>query len=692
MNVPELELDTLTWADLVELARRAIPAASEGQWTLHAPIDPGMTLVELFAAELEQRLYMLDQVPDTLVRGVMRLLLGRGAGPRPAQPAVAILTLSTRAGTVSLPAGSQLQRDAGDRLVLTTEHATLVVDGADVTRFEVGGTDLRASLLAGEPAPLFGLDGRASTVLEISAAAPAPEHRLYLAVEEPRLATGWLAGTDPPELPRRLAIAAPPRLGWVRDNGRRVLLDGDGQPVTGDRLGGLTVPADQAPRWHALVGDRRWPLQVEDGTAGLRIPGVVRLRPPPGRTFPAKVWIQVSPPEGAATQVWVSRVTANAIVARHRRPVRHEATQTEPLLALPDREDELEDAAPNAAEPLDRVLDGRGAASLTVRHADGASETWTAVDDLAFSGPGDRHLLVDRDRGRLRFGDGRHGRILRWDRDATVTRTYWLGGGTPPEIGPGTGFRASATVAAHTVAPLAFGQDPESPAAARARAAQALLHPTRAVTAADAEELVRAVAGVRLARVHVEPGFDPDHPGATVPDAFTVFCVPLVQRRGPDDLTAIPAPELDPWSLRALTEALERARLVGSLLAVRGPAWHRIRVAADLAVAAVDRAGVTRLAERALRHVLDPLVGGSRGQGWAFGAAVRPADLSVVLQRTLGRQAEVLAVRVGDAPRPDRPGCDPPPLSDCDPLPLRAYELPLLLDDLTVARSSPSRR
>ena len=689
MNIPELELDNLTWADLVELARRAIPAASEGQWTLHAPIDPGMTLVELFAAELEQRLYMLDQVPDTLVRGVMRLLLGSGAGPRPAQPALAILGLSTRAGTVSLRAGSQLERDAGARLVLTTEHTTVVVDGVAVTGFEVGGTDLWQRMLAGEPAPVFGLDGRASAVVEVSAAAPAPEHRLYLAVEEPTFVRGWLAGTDPPELPRRLAASAPPRVGWVRDDGRRVFLDEDGQPVTGGRLGALALPADQAPRWHALVGDRRWPLRVEDGTAGLRVPGVVRLRPPPGRTFPATVRIQVSPPEGAATQAWVSSVTANAVVARHRRPVRHETTQTEPLLPLPDRELELEDAAPNAAEPLDRVLDGRGAASLAVRHADGASETWTAVDHLAFSGPDDRHLLVDRDRGQLRFGDGYRGRILRWDRGATVTRTYWLGGGTPPEIGPHTGFRASATDAAHTVAPLAFGQDPESPETARARAAQELLRPTRAVTARDIEELVRGVAGVRLARVHVEPGLGLDHPGATVPDAFTVFCVPLVQRRGPDDLTATPAPELDTGSLRALAEVLERARLVGSLLAVRGPAWHRIRVAVDLAVAAVDGAGVTRLAERALRHLLDPLVGGSRGQGWAFGAPVRPADLSAVVQRTLGRQAEVLAVRVGDAPRPDG---DPPPLSDCDPLPLRAYELPLLLDDLTVARSSPSRR
>jgi hypothetical protein len=684
VNVPELELDNLTWADLVELARQAIPAASDNRWTLHAPVDPGITLVELFAAELEQRLFMLDQVPDTLVRAVMRLLLGPKAGPRPAQAAVAILRLVSPGGTVSLSAGEELRRAAGERLVLTTEHTTLVVPGAAVTAFEVAGTDMWPRMLAGEPAPVFGADGGNEAVLEITAGAPAAEHRLYLAIEEPTVARGWLAGTDPPEPPRRLAPTAPRGLGWVRDDGRPVFLDRDGQPLAGGRLGALALPGDQAPRWQALVGDRPWPLRVQDGTAGLRVSGIVRLRPPSGRTFPDTVRVQVSKPSsGNPIYPWVSSVTANAVVARHRRLVRCEETATEPLLPLPDRELELEDAAPNAAEPLDRVIDGRGLASLTVRHGDGAAETWTAVDDLAFSGPDRRHLLIDRERGVLRFGDGHSGRIPRWDQGASLQRTYWLGGGTPPEVGPNTGFGASKAVAAVTVAPLAFGQEPEPPEAARARTTQELLRPTRAVTAADIEELAGALPGVRVARVHVEPGFDPDHSSATVPDAMTVFCVPAVQRRGPDDLRAVPAPELDPWSLRVLAEALERSRLAGSLLAVRGPAWRRIDLAVELAVFAGDGAAVSRRAELSLRHVLDALVGGSRGEGWEFGAPVRPADLSAVLQRSLGRQAEVLTVRVANAG-----SCD---WTDCDPLALRPYELPLLQPP-TVVRSSPTRR
>jgi predicted phage baseplate assembly protein len=682
VNIPELELDNLTWKDLVEIGRQAIPAASDGQWTLHAPVDPGITLMELFAAELEQRLFMLDQVPDTLVRAVMQLLLGRRAGPRPAQPAVGILQLASRAGVVRLPAGSELHRAAGERLVLTTEHTALVIPGAAVAAFQVAGADVWPRMLTGEPAPVFGPDGSHAAVLTITASVPATEHRLFLAIAEPTVARGWLAATEPPRTPTRLAAAVPPTLGWVRDSGRPVFLDRDGQPVRTAALGGLAAPADQAPRWHALVGGQRWPLQVEDATAGLRVSGVVRLRPPPGRTFPATVRLEISKPaSGTPVYPLLSSITPNAVIARHRRLVSHDEWATEAKLPLPHYELQLDDAAPHAEDPLDRVIDGRGLASLAVHRNDGTTETWTAVEDLAFSNPDSRHLEIDRERGVLRFGDGRTGRIVRWDEGAMLRRTYWLGGGTAPQVGAGTTFVCSGEHAgvldAKTASPLLYGQEPESAEAARARAAQELLHPSRAVTTADVTEIIGSLLGVRVARVHVEPRFDPAHPVAIVPDAMTVFCVPLVPRRSREDVLALTAPELDSSSLRAIAQILERSRLAGSQVAVRGPAWHDIEIVAEIAVAAADAAAVLHRAEYSLRHVLDPLIGGSRGEGWDFGAPVRPADLSAVLQRSLRRQGEVVRVQVANAGQSD--------WTDCNPLPLAAYELPRLRELRVVA-------
>jgi predicted phage baseplate assembly protein len=662
VSLPELELDTLDWNDLVDLARRAIPAASEGQWTLHAPVDPGITLLELFAAELEQRLFMLDQVPDTLVRAVMRLLLGPAGGPRPAVAATAVLALDTITGPVVLPAGAELeQAGPGPPLVLTTEHAVLVVPGARITRLLVGETDTWPRLRAGEPVALFGPDGRSEARVHVSAGAPAAEHRLYLALDQPA------AG-----------------LGWVDDQVRRVFLDEDGQPVPPGRLGALAAPAERTLAWTAVVGNQRWPLQVEDATAGLRTSGVVRLRPPANRSFPAAFAIRVTGPDtGAPVHPVVSAVTVNAVVARHRRRVQRELA-VDASLPTPNREVELLAPGPDEEQPADRVVDGRGLVRLAVRRPDGTRERWASVDDLAFSGPAQRHLQVDRERGVLRFGDGTAGRIPRWPAGTAITATYWVGGGVPPEVGPGVGFASAGgrPVSGSTVTRLRWGQEPESMEAARARAAQELSSGARAVTADDLEAVVRGVPGVRLARVHVQPGLDPGHPGVAVPDAVTLVCVPAVRRLGPDDRRAVPAPDLDDWSLTALACALERARLVGSQLAVRGPAYRRLDLEAELAVRAADRAGVLRRAEQQLRQFLDPLAGGPAGDGWDFGAAVRPADLSARLQRGLGRQAEVTAVRVTEAGTRD--------WEDCQPLALRAYELPLL--ERVTFRSPPVGR
>ena len=41
MALDPIKLDDLTWNEMVVAIRRRIPAASGGQWTLHAPVDPG---------------------------------------------------------------------------------------------------------------------------------------------------------------------------------------------------------------------------------------------------------------------------------------------------------------------------------------------------------------------------------------------------------------------------------------------------------------------------------------------------------------------------------------------------------------------------------------------------------------------------------------------------------------------------
>ena len=64
--------------------------------------------------------------------------------------------------------------------------------------------------------------------------------------------------------------------------------------------------------------------------------------------------------------------------------------------------------------------------ALAIR-ANGAVEEWIEVPSLAESGPDDRHFTLDRESGRVTFGDGEHGR--RPEEGSLVEATYRRGGG-----------------------------------------------------------------------------------------------------------------------------------------------------------------------------------------------------------------------------------------------------------------------
>lgn len=72
------------------------------------------------------------------------------------------------------------------------------------------------------------------------------------------------------------------------------------------------------------------------------------------------------------------------------------------------------------------VRDRRRAIELEIGR-NGTAELWTEVDDLGLSGPEDRHFTLDHETGRVRFGDGTHGR--RPEPGGQVTASYRRGAG-----------------------------------------------------------------------------------------------------------------------------------------------------------------------------------------------------------------------------------------------------------------------
>jgi hypothetical protein len=662
VTIPELRLDDLTWQEMVERIRLRIPAESGHAWTLHAPVDPGITLLELYAWLLEQRLYLMDQVPDPLVRGVLRLL---GIDPpRPARPAVTVLELAAAAdpAPLTVPAGTELRRDLdGRELVLTTDEPVTLVPAAGL-RVTVGGVDRTSELGRADAAvTLFRPGGGPSDVrLELLVPAtfdPPPDAVLSLLLE-----LDGPGGIDPSWSPEAAAVPPPASVVWSREDDAGRFRDLE--PVADDGSGDL-----------------------DDGTGGLRRPGIVRIRYPDawrprqgsGSAAVSRVLrIRVEHPTFSSPPR-LRAVTVNVVSVRHRRTIEPSGSgrsaldaQVAAWLPLPGCELEIPDAAGT-------LLDDAGSVNLQLREKGGTEHEWRSTDDLTFHGPDDRVFLIDRERGMLRFGDGLTGRIpvpsRRRDGEPPVLRIrYDLGGGTGGNVGARRRFAGGGIVGSSRVA-AAWGRDSETVTAARARAAGALLRRHRAVTTDDHEHIALETPGVALARAHVAVGHRPDAPCVAVTGATTVFVVPTVPRDRGDDPDRIAAPEPDPGVLAAVQDRLDAARLLGSEVFVRGPRYRRMSLAVEVSGEAAGARWPRDRLRDALTRYLDPLAGGEQGLGWPFGAPLRPSDLLGRAQAALGDAVVVRSVAIGlDGEEPTE---------DCDDIALPAHDL-VVLDRLDV--------
>lgn len=648
-----VKLDDLTWGEMVAAIRRRVPAASAGAWTLHAPVDPGITLLELFAFLLEQRVYWMDQLPDSLVRGALSLLGERPAATRAAGtvmhfPAVEQTTILEAHTPLTLPRSAP-------PLVFSTESEVVLLPfegGAPRLGVVIDGADRTEDIEHGKVVRLFRADGGAGEVkIELWQREPLPaaaaDRRLSLLFElrDP-------PGTIPQWSPAAPAPAPPPaEVAWFygRADGGRVRFADD---------------------------------EVEDGTAGLRRSGLVLLpvktaddpqtgwQPDycliAGRLLRYSLWLRVEKTTFSAPPR-LERLLPNVVIASHQRRTREHLLRRD-FLPLPGNMITTADLP--EGEPFKDHPPIEETVELLLREADGEWRAWSPTAELSFHGPADRVFVVDRHLGRIRFGDGLTGRlpVLANDGQQQIRVRYAVGGGEAGRLGANLEWEGYG-LAASGVVPRVFvrgvnvtqtegGEEPESMAAARERAATALRRPTRAVIREDYEELVRTIPGVAIKRAHAAVGLHPNHPCALVPGAITVFIVPDVSR--PDVLSEeseeygetlvesafVAAPAPDPGALAAIGERLNEARLAGSEVFVSAPRYRPVNLTLEVESDAADVAELSRKIKRSLRAFLDPLVGGDQGDGWPFGEPVRPSAILREAQNAVGEHGNVTSLFV----------------------------------------------
>jgi hypothetical protein len=137
MSLPTPNLDDRTWKDIVEEAKRMIPALCPN-WTDFNPSDPGITLVELMAWMSEMIIYRLNRVPEKNYIQFMELM---GVTLKPPEPASTWLVFDVVPGGENvdlphIPPNTRVSGTSGDGETITFETIEpLNLNAAQPVRF-----------------------------------------------------------------------------------------------------------------------------------------------------------------------------------------------------------------------------------------------------------------------------------------------------------------------------------------------------------------------------------------------------------------------------------------------------------------------------------------------------------------------------------------------------------------------------
>ena len=657
----EYSIDKATFRTLVDEALRRIPTASRALWTLHAPVDPGMTLVELFAWLLEQRSFWADQTTEPLVRAVMALF---GDTIMPARPAGVAITFApeqvpdaTRAYSPHARISNRTpMRVPETNLVFALRHGLFALA---VKRYDTAPKSPMIRI-AGDLDGSAQEDLRSGRPVEILSAKGGPSKvDIGLVLEQP---------------PPSAVIAEPIAIMFELDT----TVEPQWSPDT------VPAPPPSVLRWEYKTGTGDWkPLPaLDDGTLGLRRTGIVRFTLPAdwsAHTMDSNGdfvgWLRISTASARFSSApCVIAIHPNTAIARHARWTTHVATPQ--WLPLPGRTLQL---PPEVALPL---VD-RTAVYVTEYDPDAPGSQrrsrWRVIPDFSRSGPADRVVVIDRERATITFGDGLNGRLPRLATGAVpqVSVTYAAGAGDAGNVSPCAWEPLWGPLPeALSHVPAIGGRDGESIDTARTRATSALGHPTRAVNPEDHATIARDTKGVAVARAHAEVGLELGE-CLVVPGVTTVFVVPGIRNRTRETVranTAVAAPIADPGLLAQVRAQFAITRLVGEVVHVEPAQYRHVRVRVTVTGSPYDRAGVRRRISSRLREYLDPLIGGEDHEGWPFGDPIRPTALLGVAQREIGDRGEVDEIEIA---------LDCEPFGACEDVAIRPYEL-LAVDTIDV--------
>jgi predicted phage baseplate assembly protein len=590
------ELDDRTFQGLVDEAKRRLEGRCP-EWTDHNVSDPGMMLVELVAAMVDQLLFRLNQVPDRLYVKFLDLI---GVQPFAARPASVDVTF-----WLSAPQPRTLRIDRGTQVATrrtATELAIVfsVVEPRDIppcafsrvaTVAASGGPEDRtASASAGDFFSCFGEP-------------PAPGDAFEVELTE------HVAGCVV-----RLELTCDPAFGKDVDPERPPLA------------------------WDAFVDGSWRACESRDGTQALNRTGSVVVHVPAaagGGGEPTRLRCRVTdagdrPRYDRSPRLGGFAAATIGGTARTAQGDLHEGEELGSSDGHPSQRFAL--GTRPAVEPEEGLV-----VESRIR---GEVQLWDRVPDFARSDAADRHFTFDERAGEIAFGPAvrqarpeetrQYGAIPPAGARLSVRR-YVAGGGEIGNVGTGaiTVLKTSVPFVARVEnrAGATGGRREETLEEVKLRGPVELRSLSRAVTAEDYEHFA-AAAAPGVARVRCTPA-----------QAGGVARLVLIPRFDDTPTAPVPVEALRPSDrvVEAVKREIEKRRVIGARFSI-GPAHFRaVRVDAVVRLRpGWDKAETERRAIAALHAYFNPVTGGSDGSGWPFGGDVFKGTAYVVLQDVAG--------------------------------------------------------
>jgi hypothetical protein len=275
------------------------------------------------------------------------------------------------------------------------------------------------------------------------------------------------------------------------------------------------------------------------------------------------------------------------------------------------------------------ATDVRFAYDLATNRVKAVWVRWHTRPHLFDSGPNDRHCIIERASGWLRFGDNSHGRIP--PAGARVIASYGSGGGVSGNVPAGaiSELRAGVPYLSTFNNPAAAtgGADVETPISVRARGPQRLRHRDRAVSAQDFEWLARE-ASPAVARVRCLPITGPVGTGQC--GWVTLVIIPYGEEAQPRPTAELRRRVRNHLATRVPATVARHIRVIG-------PHYFPVSVVAEIVpLYASEAAQVEACLLAGLRDFLHPLTGGPDKQGWAFGEPLYQSHIAALIENTVG--------------------------------------------------------